>query len=115
MKGKPKNGIKVDEGSIIYHLENDTKDTNGGNAGNFTFIPNTDNPFIESNMIKEQNTAYNGTVTKISKKEDICIFTNSNTVRVGTKLIQLKDEQLKVRDDVDYWNNILGNKFNWEE
>lgn len=111
----PKNGIKVDEDSIIYHLENDTKDTNGGNAGNFTFIPNTDNPFSESNLIKGKNKAYDGTISKTSKAEDICVFTNSDSILIGEHRVDIKDSSMSVDGELKYWNELFGKTFIWEK
>lgn len=97
----PKIGIALSEASIIYHLEENTKDDSGGNAAGFTF--NVDN-YSESSMIVNYNKLMNGSVKKSLAAECICGFTNTDII-IGNNIIDIKNGTVK--NPASEWNSKL--------
>lgn len=110
----PTEKIIVEEGTIIYHLEDNTQDNFGGNTAMFNFKPNGgNNGFVNSSLIEEAFKAYKGTISKEMEAEYILLFNNSNKIRIGNDLIDT--ESLSIDSTCEELNTILGTTaFRWE-
>lgn len=112
----PQKGIELAFSTNIYHLENTLLDTNGKNGSNLIFDIN--GTFEESALVKNKTTCFNGSVEKESiLDEDICLFTNSDTIFIGNNLVKLaEDGSITTDNTVDYWKVDLNiNNVQWEK
>lgn len=74
-EGLPEFGTEVDSPTSIYHLEGDTLDTNGGNAGNFTFSAES---YPQSSLVNGCSKLMKGSAEKSLAAEDVCFFTDTD-------------------------------------
>lgn len=101
-EGYPVTGNECNGSDVVYHLEGDTKDADGGNAENLQF----NGTFVGSNLINEQSLQFNGTIKKNeSKVQDMLFFNNSNLIQISGKYIDI-DNMANIISAED-WNEKL--------
>lgn len=106
----PKLAIGVDDSNIIYHLENNTKDTEGGNGADLQFDEN--GVFLGGSVVTSHPTCFKGKIIKELEEGDICLFNSGDYLKIGNDVIDVKSGE--VNGELNYLNNLLGNHFVWE-
>lgn len=101
-EGLPEFGTPLTSPSSIYHLEGGTLDTNGGNAGSFTFSAES---WPSSTLVNSCSKLMKGSAEKSLAAEDVCLFTDTD-IYIGNTMVDI--EAGSASDAAAAWNTKLG-------
>lgn len=102
-EGLPEFATAVSSPTSIYHLEGDVLDTDGGNAGNFTFSAES---WPSSTLVNGCSKLMKGTAEKSLEAEDVCLFTDTD-IYIDGRTIDIEAGTVS-GSSASAWNTKLG-------